>query len=453
MRFVENVIHFRSSLNSSSLGSTEISPNPADFGIHFDIEPDHGHLEQYQQYADLLAAVRHAIIKSKSGVKLSIAANWGYEQQKVKCHVPTELAPSSVQQLPFMSPLAPESCICTQHNTYCQYETSSPCPHEGVCHGTRIKCNCDNCPDPNACRDCHHPAPKPPKPSPAPKPPKPSPSPKPPKPSPSPKPPKPSPSPKPKPSLDHTIMECAIRLVDSYVLMNYRNSADGPPIPGGRHAWVDGMIVKALPVVTTAHKLHKQVVLASETNCGLTYGYKESFCNTNVTYMKQQMSLLMHNYTTRGLAGALDAATPFAVEDMVGLKRLYGLTPYAPSPAPAPGPPKPFPKPTRTINCTQNATVEHTVALNVWNQIQRSDASKGLKVRTCNAGACKGGPPAPHIFVDCQGTHLMGLEVATLILDADVQYLLLYNEDDDSEQECWPTKGSWKNNSDQILPC
>lgn len=246
-------------------------------------------------------------------------------------------------------------------------------------------------------------------------------------------------------------MDCALRLVDTYVLMNYRNSADGPSIPGGRHAWSDGMIEKGLPVVTAAHKLHKRVILGSETNCGLAYGYKLSFCDTNVTYMKQQMSLLLHNYTTRGLAGALDVTTPFAVEDMVGLKRLYGLTPYAPSPAPAPGPPQPFPKPTRTINCTRNATVKHVVAVNVWNQIQRSDASKGLKIRTCNAGMCKGGPPAPHIFVDCQGTHLMGKEVATLILDADVQYLLLYNEDDGSEDECYPKKGVWKNNSDYDL--
>jgi len=62
-----------------------------------------------------------------------------------------------------------ETCPCVALNTYCNYASAkSPCPRQGVCHGTTTTCGCDNCPGfpgNTACKGCT------PSPGPAPSPP------------------------------------------------------------------------------------------------------------------------------------------------------------------------------------------------------------------------------------------------------------------------------------------
>jgi len=153
-----------------------------------------------------------------------------------------------------------------------------------------------------------------------------------------------------------TMLECAVTLVDLYILMNYRNNAygcfcrpppernpahlecppDGSPIAGNCSITVapgsDGMIGKATETASAVRQVagRCRLALGVETSCfppsdeaDRRYQYKLSFCNTSMDYLDQQIALTEQGLKTKGLwDGVASDSTPWAVEDYTALRAL-----------------------------------------------------------------------------------------------------------------------------------
>jgi hypothetical protein len=152
-----------------------------------------------------------------------------------------------------------------------------------------------------------------------------------------------------------SMLQCAVAYVDTFVLMNYRNSAygcycrppgagganppalrcpaDGGPVPGncsddGSSAGArDGMLAKAVlsaQAVRASPYRKGRLALGVEASCfaasdvaDLRYEYKLSFCRTGPGggYMARQMALTAAGLAAAGLwRGVVDEATPWVVE-------------------------------------------------------------------------------------------------------------------------------------------
>ena len=169
-----------------------------------------------------------------------------------------------------------------------------------------------------------------------------------------------------------SLLACAVKYVDTYILMNYRNNAygcscrskgnqsqpqhrnpawmqcpaSGSPIAGnqsgcearakddGMHgAMIDGMIGKALPSAMAVHASSykpARLSIGVETSCfakgdwaDKRYQYKLSFCGTSVDYLAAQMEATAAGLREAQLwEGVVDEAMPWSVEDYEALRLL-----------------------------------------------------------------------------------------------------------------------------------
>jgi hypothetical protein len=124
-----------------------------------------------------------------------------------------------------------------------------------------------------------------------------------------------------------SLLECCAAVLDTTVLMNYRNVA----VSGG-----DGMLGKALPSLEAALRRGSRVALAVETNAlkGDKYAYKETLYGTNTSYMFAQMAAVRAALASKGLVAALSNRSAFVVEDWHGLQLLASGGDGPPPPAP-----------------------------------------------------------------------------------------------------------------------
>ena len=134
-----------------------------------------------------------------------------------------------------------------------------------------------------------------------------------------------------------SLLECCAAVLDTTVLMNYRNVA----VHGG-----DGMLGKALPSLEAALRRGSRVALAVETNAlkGDKYAFKETMYGTNTSYMFAQMAAVRAALASKGLVAALSNRSAFVAEDWHGLQLLAsGGDGPPPAPPTPPTPPHPTP--------------------------------------------------------------------------------------------------------------
>ena len=92
------------------------------------------------------------------------------------------------------------------------------------------------------------------------------------------------------------------------------------------HPPIDGIVPLAQPALAAALDAGTKVSIVVETNCGLgAYTPKLSFCNTSLATLRATLASAADAFATDASSGAIDAATPFVIEDWRGLEALAAL--------------------------------------------------------------------------------------------------------------------------------
>lgn len=256
--------------------------NPAPVGAHLDVEPDPSDEVQYQQLADLLGSIRAKLpavteAGSVSPFDFTSTSSWAFAGKQVSCPTGSLASPSGEQTAATFA-----STTATAATTTATATTTPPSTTTTTAATTTATATTT-------------------------------------------------------PPSTMSLLECCAAVLDTTVLMNYRNVA----VHGG-----DGMLGKALPSLEAALRRGSRVALAVETNAlkGDKYAFKETMYGTNTSYMFAQMTAVRAALASKGLVAALSNRSAFVAEDWHGLQLLAsGGDGPPPAPPTPPTPPHPTP--------------------------------------------------------------------------------------------------------------